>query len=238
LLWKSVRLEAHFAAMGTGAPLLHVGVLYVPISSFEEAIAALPGYKCCTFRGGVVALEAATGKQIWKAYTIPEAAVTGEKMLGPSGAGVWSTPTFDAARNAIYVATGDNYSDPPNATSDAVVAFDAATGKMLWSRQLTEGDAFNLACSIPGAAACPEAKGPDFDFGQAPILVSLGGGKRALVIGQKSGVAHAMDPDNGGEVLWQTRVGPGSALGGSQWGSASDGSRMYVASSDIAFAGS
>jgi polyvinyl alcohol dehydrogenase (cytochrome) len=108
---------------------------------------------------------------------------------------------------------------------------------MLWSRQLTEADTFNLACSIPGAQSCPEKPGPDFDFGQPPILVNLAQGKRALVIGQKSGLAHAIDPDNGGAILWQTRVSPGSALGGSQWGSASDGGRMYVASSDIGFSG-
>jgi polyvinyl alcohol dehydrogenase (cytochrome) len=54
-----------------------------------------------------------------------------------------------------------------------------------------------------------------------------------LIAGQKSGVVHAVDPDRGGEILWQTRVGKGSALGGVQWGSAYDGQRVYVALSDI-----
>ena len=238
LLWK-VHVDDHFAAMVTDTPLFHAGVLYVGVSSGEEAVAAVPTYECCTFRGSVVALDAATGKQIWKTYTIADTAETitksksGRQMRGPSGAGVWGTPTFDERRGVVYVGTGDNYSDPATRTSDAVVAFDAKSGKTLWSRQLTADDAFNNSCPSPGKLSCPETEGGDFDFGQPPILVSLPNGKRALVIGQKSGMAHALDPDQQGELLWQTRVGKGSYLGGSQWGSAADRQNMYVAISDV-----
>jgi polyvinyl alcohol dehydrogenase (cytochrome) len=79
---------------------------------------------------------------------------------------------------------------------------------------------------------CPAAKGPDFDFGSSAILVSLPNGKRALIAGQKSGVVTAVDPDHNGAVLWQTRVGLGSTLGGVQWGSAADDSKIYIAVSD------
>lgn len=237
-VWKA-HVEDHFAAILTGTPLLRAGVLYVGVSSGEEAYSQAPTYECCTFRGSVVALDAATGKQIWKTYTIADAAQatkknkSGAQLFGPSGAGVWSTPTFDERRDALYVATGDNYSDPPTRTSDAVVALDRKSGKILWSRQLTAGDAFNNSCVAPPKINCPESEGGDFDFGQPPMLVSLPNGKRALVIGQKSGMAHALDPDQQGEVLWQTRVGKGSFLGGSQWGSAADRENMYVAVSDV-----
>jgi polyvinyl alcohol dehydrogenase (cytochrome) len=107
------------------------------------------------------------------------------------------------------------------------------TGKLLWSRQLTANDAYNLGC--PTGDNCPEAKGPDFDFGSSPILVDLPNGRRALIAGQKSGVVHAVDPDQQGEVLWQTRLGHGSALGGIQWGPAADGDNVYAALSDIGF---
>ncbi len=156
-------------------------------------------------------------------------------MYGPSGAGVWSTPTFDEKRNALYIATGDNYSDPTSATSDSVLALDAASGKLLWSRQLTANDAFNNGCGMQ--VNCPDKAGPDFDFGQPPILRSLPDGKRVLVIGQKSGMAHALDPDHEGAILWQTRVGKGGPLGGSQWGSAADRDNMYVSVSDIQIKG-
>jgi polyvinyl alcohol dehydrogenase (cytochrome) len=238
LVWKA-HVEDHFAATLTGTPLLRAGVLYVGVSSAEEAYSQAPTYECCTFRGSVVALDAATGKQIWKTYTIADAAQatkknkSGAQLFGPSGAGVWSTPTFDERRDVLYVGTGDNYSDPPTRTSDAVVALDRKSGKILWSRQLTAGDAFNNSCVAPPKINCPESEGGDFDFGQPPMLVSLPNGKRALVIGQKSGMAHALDPDQQGEVLWQTRVGKGSFLGGSQWGSAADRDNMYVAVSDV-----
>jgi polyvinyl alcohol dehydrogenase (cytochrome) len=235
LLWK-VRVEEHPAAMITGAPALYEGRLYVPDSSYEEVTGAAVKYECCKFRGAVTALNAATGAQIWKSYTIAEEPhpvrknKQGTQLWGPSGAGVWSSPTIDPKRHAIYVVTGDAYSDPPAHTSDAFLAFDMDTGKLLWSRQLTAGDAFNLGC--PTGDNCPEANGPDFDFGCSPNLVDLPNGKRALVAGQKSGMVHALDPDQQGEVLWSVRVGKGGPLGGVQWGNASDGQNVYAAVSD------
>jgi polyvinyl alcohol dehydrogenase (cytochrome) len=144
---------------------------------------------------------------------------------------------LDEERDVIYVATGNNYSDPPTETSDAVLALSRKTGEILWSKQLTPKDADNSGCSSPFKTNCPDSNGPDFDFGQSPILVSLGHGRRALVIGQKSGMAHGLDPDRQGEILWQTRVGQGGSLGGSQWGSAADHDNMYVAVSDLKITG-
>jgi polyvinyl alcohol dehydrogenase (cytochrome) len=241
-LWK-VNVEQHFAATLTGTPLLRGGVLYVPVASSEEVLPGLPTYECCTFRGSLVALDARTGKQIWKTYTISETPQPGKisktkaQLYGPSGASIWSSPTFDEKRDAIYVATGDNYSDPATDTSDAVLALDRKTGKILWSKQLTPNDTYNTGCDSPFKTNCPDKGGPDFDFGQSPILVSLTNGRRALVIAQKSGLAYALDPDRQGEPLWKTRVGAGGALGGSQWGSAADRDNMYVAVSDLKIKG-
>jgi polyvinyl alcohol dehydrogenase (cytochrome) len=241
-IWK-VKAADHYSAMATATPRYYKGVIYQPYSSFEEALGPDPNFECCTFRGSVVALDAATGKKLWQTFTIAETPkptrknAAGKQMYGPSGAAVWSTPTIDEQRGVLYVATGDNYSDPPTATSDAVLAIDLKSGELLWSKQVTESDAYNNGCVVPGGTNCPESKGPDYDFGQPPILAQLGGGKRALVIGQKSGMVHALDPDRKGEILWQTRVGQGSALGGSQWGSAADSENIYVAVSDIGIGG-
>ena len=226
LIWKTRPVE-HLLASATATPQFYKGVIYQGFSSIEEALVADPNAVCCSFRGSVVALDAATGRAIWQSFTIAEAAKPA------SGAAVWSSPTIDEQRGALYVATGDNYSNPVTETSDAVLAFDLRTGKLLWSRQLTEGDAYNSACSAATRANCPRKEGPDADFGQPPILVQLGGGKRALVIGQKSGMVHAIDPDAEGKILWQTRAGAGGLLGGSQWGSAADNQRIYVAISDV-----
>ena len=129
--------------------------------------------------------------------------------------------------------TGDNYSDPATRTSDAFMGMDLSTGKVLWSRQMSANDSYNVGCRMPDSTNCPASNGPDLDFSSSPILVSLPNGKRALVAGQKSGVVHAIDPDNQGEVIWQTRIGTGGSMGGVQWGSAADANNVYVALSDI-----
>lgn len=240
LVWKT-KVEDHPAARVTGAPTLFSGVVYVPVSSIEEATGSRPSYECCTFRGSVAALDATTGRQIWKAYTISEAPhptsknAAGVQLHGPSGASVWSSPTIDVQRGALYVATGNSYSNPAADTSDAIVAFDLKTGQMLWHQQATPKDSFVVACFGATQTNCPEDHGPDHDFGQSPILVSLRDGRRVLVVGQKSGVVHAFDPDAQGKLLWQTRVGKGGPLGGMEWGSAADQDRIYIANSDVRF---
>jgi polyvinyl alcohol dehydrogenase (cytochrome) len=239
LLWKT-HLDEHPAAVITGAPALAEGRLYVPVSSIEEFTGGYPQYECCKFRGSLSGLDVATGKVVWKSYTVADEPKPthknklGVQLWGPSGVGVWSSPTVDLKKRMVYVTTGDSYSDPASATSDAFLAFEMDTGKLEWSRQLTQGDAFNVGCAAaPGVENnCPEAKGPDFDFGSSPILVEFAGGRRALVAGQKSGIVYALDPDKKGEILWQKRVGKGSTVGGVEWGSAADGTKVYVALSD------
>ncbi|MFZ0393789.1 MAG: PQQ-binding-like beta-propeller repeat protein [Terracidiphilus sp.] len=239
-VWQ-VKLDPHPAAMVTGTPAYDDGRLYVPVSSFEELAAVKPGYTCCTFRGSVVALDAATGKILWQTYTIDrpasEARVSklGVSEMGPSGAAVWSTPTIDAAAHVLYAVTGDNYSDPPTDTSDALFVLDLATGKVEWSHQFRAGDAWNVSCVNTDAKNCPDANGPDYDFGASPILLSRPGGKRVLILAQKSGAVYALDPDHQGKLLWQSQVGRGGSLGGVEWGPATDRERLYAAVSDESF---
>src|SRR5688500_12502055 len=237
LLWKTKVDDFPFARV-TGSPTFHNGRLYVGVASGEETAGAVADYECCKFRGSLVALNAATGRQVWKTYTLPEARPTtknkiGTQLWGPSGAPIWSSPAIDTQRKAIYVTTGNNYSSPATPTSDAFVAFDMDTGKILWSRQMLAGDAWNTSCRLPDQINCTDKEAPDFDFASPPILVALPNGRRALVSGQKSGVVHALDPDREGQILWQQRVGKGGINGGVQWGSAADRSNVYVALSDI-----
>lgn len=230
LLWQR-RLDEHPAAMITATPVFHEGRIYVGTSSYEEVVGK--DSVCCTFRGSISALNATDGTVLWKTWTIPEPAKpqpdnkSGRKVMGPSGAGVWAAATVDPARKLLYVPTGDNYSDPPTATSDSLLALSLGDGHIVWSRQLTAGDAFNTACGKKDAL-CPDSNGPDHDLGASPILVG-----QTLLLGQKSGIMTALDLDKKGEILWQTRVGVGGSLGGIQWGPATDGKQVYVAVSDI-----
>ena len=239
LRWSSV-VDTHPHIRVTGTPVFHNDRLYVPLSSLEEVAGAMPDYECCTFRGGVVALDATNGKALWKTHTIAQAPrkrgknAVGAQLWGPSGAAVWSAPTLDPAHNTLYITTGDSYSDPPAPESDAVMALAMDTGKVRWLHQTLAGDSYTIACADPSPqsqVACPKANGPDLDFGSSPVLAQSPTGQRMLLAGQKSGVLYAFDPDSG-KILWQIKVGEGGIVGGIEWGFAVDGDKAYVALSN------
>ncbi len=236
LIWKQ-SVQAHSLGILTGAPVLYRDRLYVPLSSYEELTASAGMYSCCTFRGGVVAVDASTGAILWTAYTISRAPAPSHKnawggqMYGPAGGAVWSAPTVDTARGVLYVASGDSYTDVKDDGSDAIVAIDLATGVVKWRTQVTPDDNYLSGCELRALVNCPTSLGHDFDFGAPPILVPLSNGTDILVAGQKSGAVYGLNPDSG-RVVWKTQVGTGGSLGGVEWGMASDGTRVYVANAD------
>ena len=251
LRWAT-QVEDHFAAIITQSATINAGVAYVGVASQEEALAALvPDYPCCSFRGSMAALDVRTGKLLWKTYMLP---------AGYSGNAVWgSSPAVDTRRGSVYIATGNNYSVPPDVLQcvadavgdpvatqaclaaddyfDAIMALDLRTGAIKWATRALPYDAWTVDC-IPffgDGDNCPEPAGPDYDFGQAPALFkarTAQGGSRELVgAGQKSGVYWALDPATGA-VVWSTQTGPGGTAGGLQWGSAVDGQRVYTANAN------
>jgi polyvinyl alcohol dehydrogenase (cytochrome) len=239
-IW-SAQVETHPFATITGSPVLYRGRLYVPLSSSEEIATYVKGYQCCTFRGSVAALDASSGKLLWRTYTIDEAAKPyrtasdGRQMLGPAGAAIWSAPTVDGKRGLLYVATGDSYTDAQSKGTDAVFAMDLATGVVRWSRQITADDNYLVGCTGAKGESpiCPQKVGPDHDFGSSPILRDLPGGRSVLMAGQKSGEVTAFDPDHGGAILWHVRPGYGGPLGGIEWGMAADRERLFLPVADL-----
>jgi polyvinyl alcohol dehydrogenase (cytochrome) len=236
-IWKS-RAGYESQSAVTGSVTIADGIVYVPISSLEVASAADGNYACCFSSGGLVALNAGTGEEIWRYRVITEAAIesgkkkNGKPFYGPSGAPVWCSPTIDLKRGLVYIGTGENYTNPATKNSDAVQALDMKTGKLKWNFQATTGDTYNAAC--PYFLNCPEKVGPDLDFGMAPILTRDKNGKDILLIGQKSGIVFCLSPDNG-KKIWERRIGKGGTLGGIHWGMATDGKYVYAANSDQSF---
>ncbi len=240
LLWK-VRLDEHASARVTGAPKFFEGRVYFPLASGEEGAGVNPKYACCTFRGSVVALDATTGRRIWKTYMVAEEPkpagknANGAARFAPAGAAVWSSPTIDAVRLVLYVGTGDAYTEPAPKTSDAIVALDLESGKVLWTAQDTENDAWLVGCvgpfseQKPRPENCPTVLGPDHDFGSPPMLVTLPNGRTILVAGQKSGNVWAHDPDRQGAVLWRTALVENTKEFGGKivWGGAADEQNAY-----------
>src|SRR5579862_4749494 len=232
LLWKR-KVEDFFLARITAAPKLYNGRLYVPVSSSEEWQSGNPDYECCTSRGSVVALDASTGEQIWKTYTMGDSKPTqknanGVQLYGPAGGSVWNSPTVDPVRHAVYFGTGDTQTEPAQPLGDAIVAVDMDSGKVLWSYQAQADDAFMGGCNGPNKSkACPQKMGPDADIGNSPILSTLPDGKRVLIAGTKGGEVFALDPDNKGALLWRVAANSGGGRGGIVWGGAADHENVY-----------
>ena len=229
-LWN-VHVDEHPLARITGGVRFFDGHVYVPVASGEEGAGGNPAYECCTSRGSVVALDAATGTRIWKTYTIADSPkptmknAAGTQLRGPSGAGVWNSPTIDPRRRALYVGTGNAYSAPAAPTTDAIVAMDLDSGKILWTVQGTAGDVWLAACLREPGPNC----GPDQDFGSPPILRTLQDGRSLLIAGQKSGNVWAYDPDRKGAVVWRSPLVENTTEFGGKivWGGAADGQSAY-----------
>lgn len=227
LLWQAT-VDDEPIPNYSGTPLIVDETVLVPVASREVALAINPFYGCCTTSGGLAALDLRTGSQRWYLPTIKEPAqVTGTHFgfvnkYGPSGAPVWSSPTFSRERGLVYFGTGQNYTHPTTTTSDAIFALDIETGEVRWIRQFTENDAYTAACNIEALnhPNCAKPTGPDVDFGGPPMLVRMPDGNELLIAGQKSAEVHAMNPASG-EVVWTTRLGRGGIIGGVHWGLAS-----------------
>ena len=239
LLWKT-KADPHFIARITAGVRYFDGKLIVPVSSSEEFSSGNPSYPCCTSRGSVVALDANTGKEIWKAWVVPDepkpykTMANGVVLYAPAGGAVWNSPTIDPVRRAVYFGTGDATTFPSPKTTDAIMAVDLDTGKFLWAYQATENDVFMGGCNgQQRSEACPNPMGPDMDIGNSPILKTLANGKRVLIAGTKSADIFALDPDDNGKLLY--RIHPlGLPIGGGGrgrasivWGGAADDRLAY-----------
>jgi polyvinyl alcohol dehydrogenase (cytochrome) len=228
------KVDDHTYATATGAPTVHDGRVYVTVAGLgEEGQGGRAGYQCCTFRGSISALDANSGRVIWKTYTIPEPRPRaknkdGVQTWGPAGGGIWSAPTVDVARRAIYVTTGNGYADPPQPTTDAVLALDMESGKIRWTFQPTANDVWTGGCrpENPDNPNCPATLGPDHDFSISPVLARRSNGRDLIIVQQKSGMAYALDPDQAGALVWKYKTSDGSSLGG-QWGAAVDDKQAY-----------
>tara|TARA_B100000282_G_scaffold212621_2_gene156970 strand:+ start:9805 stop:11730 length:1926 start_codon:yes stop_codon:yes gene_type:complete len=236
LIWK-IKANNHPNSTLTAAPAIFEDKLFIPISGLEVVAAFDENYECCTFRGGLLVVEARTGKTIWKQYSIPVPAKyhgktsVGTKMFGPSGAPIWTSPNIDRKRRYVYIGTGENYSSPADNSSDAIIAYNIDTGEEIWRRQTLSGDAWNLACMAEDNPNCPEENGPDLDFSASSISIALD--KRDILIaGQKSGVVYGLDPDDG-QILWSNEISGGGTQGGIHFGMASEGKTVYVPLHDM-----
>jgi polyvinyl alcohol dehydrogenase (cytochrome) len=236
LLWKNEVKDGLNNLSATAA--YYDGRLYVPLSGTETLTGANLDYECCKSSGTVVAVDANTGKVIWRTKSVQEPLRAlgenskGKQQFGPAGASVWNTPTVDAKRKLIYVGTGNSFGRVASAYSDSILALRMEDGKVMWHHQEFAGDSFMNGCRATNAkdANCPETLGPDYDFGGSSAILQTVNGKDILVAAGKGGVAIGLDPEAEGKLVWRTQLwetqAP-NAAGLVVWGGASDGQRVY-----------
>lgn len=236
-LW-AIKVDDHPVARVLGTPKLYGQRLYVPVSSNESSAAADPNYRCCSFRGKVVVLDAASGSRLWRTDSITgelrrgRLKENGESILGPAGAAIFSSPAIDAKRGVLYVGTGNAYTNHRETGSDAIHAINLRDGRRRWSRQVLAGDAWIGGCAGQSNGNCPSPIGFDFGFGSSPILIESIDRRPVILAGSKSGILYGFDPDRQGQVLWQIELARGNVNGGILWGPAVEGDRVFVATAE------
>lgn len=251
LLWKT-SISSHPFGIISQSATVYKDTVFVGVSSLSESFAEELGL-CCDFIGSFNALNVNTGEILWSTNLLPR---------NYSGAAVWgNSPAIDWKHGRVFIATGNTYTvpdiidqcercrlnstDPANFPTciidenhaDSAISFDIDTGDIIWATSVSGWDTWNYGCGFAGMpqnSFCP-IPGPDFDFGQAPVLVDAvvnGVTKKLAIVGQKSGKVWAFDAESNlqkGQVIWTTQVCPGGASGGIMFGSASDGERFYTA---------
>lgn len=145
--------------------------------------------------------------------------------------------------------------DPHN-YADSIIALDLTTGAVKWAGRGMPDDTYSVACGLgvpgfvidnsgafPGVYGnCPDISagndprivGPDYDFGQGPMLFSDTGSYSDVGLvgaGGKSGIFWAFRAKDGA-TIWSKHVSPGGVTGGMQWGSATDGMTIYTAAAN------
>ncbi|HEY7314647.1 MAG TPA: PQQ-binding-like beta-propeller repeat protein [Gemmataceae bacterium] len=158
--------DAHPINLFFASPILADDKVIVAGGTLEQVVAALPGYKGCTGRGFVMALEPRTGKIVWKYDVGPKPEPLdppikikdswGEHVFhfGPATSSVWSTPSFDEESGTVFFGTDVNTA-PRRPTNDnprfdtrescGVIALDVRDGKERWVTQISLGDVWTNA---------------------------------------------------------------------------------------------
>jgi polyvinyl alcohol dehydrogenase (cytochrome) len=204
VLWDKV-IDTQRDSDVFGSPVVSNGTVYIGVSALFGELND-PNVRV---RGAVVALDALTGARRWKTFTVPR---------GLDGGAVWTTPAIDTRAGRLYVGTGNAYHEPAAGTTDAILALDAGSGRLIDHFQATPDDVWNGTTNF--------FTGPDHDFGASPNLFTGRNGRKLVGEGQKSGAYWALDRVTM-EPVWQTLTGPGGVLGGILGSTACDGQRIY-----------
>jgi glucose dehydrogenase len=151
-VWKTPIEDWQNGYVVTSAPLYYDGIVYSGISGGEFGI-----------RGRLTALDARTGKILWRAYTLPaadeigsETWPKGSEQSTRGGAAIWNTPALDPELGLVYFAVGNCGPDYNGAAREgdnlfcaSIMAIKAKTGEYVWHFQEVHHDIWDYDAASP-----------------------------------------------------------------------------------------
>jgi alcohol dehydrogenase (cytochrome c) len=203
-------LDAHLVALDirTGSVLWDVAMAdykighsatVSPLIVKDKIIVGISGGDYPT-RGFLDAYEPATGKRIWRFYTVPAPGEPGSEtwpdspeQLARGGGGTWVTGSYDPDLNTIYWGTGNPNPDyygvdrkGSNLYTCSLIAVDPDTGRLKWYFQFTPHDLH------------------DWDSNHVPVLADLmiaGQRRKVVMVANRNGFFYVLDRTNGHLIL-------------------------------------
>lgn len=183
LIWDVAYANGNKNYGATSAPLVVKDKVLVGTSGGDDGV-----------RGFVAAFEAATGKLVWRFWTIPAPGEFGAeswpgKLYLHGGGTTWMPGTYDPELNTIYWGTSNPAPDFEGGVrpgddlyTDCLLALDPDTGKLKWYFQFTPHDLF------------------DYDAVETPIVIDAiyrGKRRKLLVQANRNGYIYVLDRENG-----------------------------------------
>src|SRR5216683_2881114 len=151
-VWRTPVEDWHNGYGMTAAPLYFDGIVYSGITGGEFGI-----------RGRLTALDAKTGKILWRAYTLPAPGEVGSETwpagtdhYSRGGASIWNTPALDPELGLVYFAVGNcgpdydgSMREGDNLFCASILAINAKTGAYAWHFQQVHHDIWDYDSASP-----------------------------------------------------------------------------------------
>jgi len=159
VMWRTQLEDYHDGFSITGATRYYDGLVFTGMSGAENGV-----------RGRLYALDAKTGREVWRFYTVPGPGdIGGDTWPSPNdpdgvkrdaylhgGATVWQAPAIDPELGMIYFSTGNAGPDydggvrpGDNLFAASIVALDYRTGQYKWHFQEVKHDIWDYDAPSP-----------------------------------------------------------------------------------------